>query len=176
MRKDSEIDVVVLDRKMPGMTGEQVLKELKQFRPELQIIMLTGYGSVESAMESGRLDAYYYLEKPCELERLIEAIEAARRDKPLVMEKHEIPQIEKGSLQKWLIGSHNYRPGIIMLGLLIFTAIAVMPTPSAMRELLSSAKKSMIVDPATGKKVLDPEDKIFGYASYKKMKEGETIA
>ena len=175
VRKDVEIDIVILDRKMPGMTGEQVLKEIKQFRPELQVIMLTGYGSVESAMETGRLDAYYYLEKPCELEKLIEVIEAARRDKSLVLEKHEIPDIERGSLRKWLIGSHNYRPGIIILGLLIFTAIVAMPTPRGLSSLLSSSKKAMITDPVTGKKSYDPSDKIFGYASYKKMKEGESI-
>ena len=53
VRADPDIDVVLLDRKMPGMEGEQVLTEMKSFRPELQVIMLTGHGSMESAMESG---------------------------------------------------------------------------------------------------------------------------
>ncbi|UCG55089.1 MAG: response regulator, partial [Dehalococcoidia bacterium] len=87
IRRHDDIDVVVLDRKMPGMSGEQVLKEIKHFRPELQVIMLTGYASMESAVESGKLDAYAYLEKPCRLEKLISVIEEARRDKPLAMEK-----------------------------------------------------------------------------------------
>ncbi len=176
IRKYDDIDVVILDRKMPGMTGEQVLKEIKQFRPELQIIMLTGYASMESAVESGKLDAYSYLEKPIEIDRLIEAIEEARRDKPIVMEKHEIPQIEKGSLRKWLIGSHNYRPGIIILGFLIFAGLVLMPTPDKLTHLLSFEKKEKITHPESGADVIDPTDEIFGYVGHKKMATGETIA
>jgi len=176
IRKHDDIDVIVLDRKMPGMSGEQVLKEIKQFRPELQVIMLTGHATMESAVESGKLDAYSYVEKPCDLEQLIEVIENARRDKPLAMEKHEIPQIEKGSLKKWLIGSHNYRPGIIILGLFLFASIIYIPTPYRLTELLSAQKKEMVTDTNTNQKVMDPTDEIFGYASYKKMKPGETIA
>ena len=176
VRQHPDIDVVVLDRKMPGISGEQVLREIKQFRPELQVIMLTGFASMESAVESGKLDAYAYLEKPCELDQLVEMIENARRDKPLMLEKHEISQIEKGSLKKWLIGAHNYRPGIIILGFLIFLGIVLMPSPDGLTQLLSFAKKSMIVDPQTGRRTFDPSDEIMGYASYAKMKEGESIA
>ncbi|MFH1862336.1 MAG: SLC13 family permease [bacterium] len=176
VRKDLEIDVVVLDRKMPGMSGEQVLKELKHFRPELQIIMLTGFGSMDSAVESGRLDAYSYLEKPCEIDELIQVIENARRDKPLAMEKHEIPQIERGSLKKWLIGSHNFRPGFIILGVILFFTLVLMPPPQSLLNLLSTQKKPMITDSETGKKVFDPSDVILGYASYSKMKDDESIA
>lgn len=175
IRKFDDIDVVVLDRKMPGMSGEQVLKEIKQFRPELQVIMLTGHASMESAVESGKLDAYAYVEKPCELEQLIGVIDDARRDKPLALEKHEITQIQRGSLKKWLMGSHNYRPGIILLGLVIFTAIVLMPTPDRLTNLLSFQKKELITDTESGIKVFDPTDEIFGYAGYKKMKLGETI-
>ena len=62
-RSDPDLEVVLLDLKMPDMSGDQVLKEIRIFRPALQVIMLTGHGSVESAMESGRLDAFAYLEK-----------------------------------------------------------------------------------------------------------------
>lgn len=176
IRKHDEIDLVLLDRKMPGMSGEQVLKEIRHFRPELQVIMLTGHASMESAVESGKLEAYAYLEKPCEMEQLIEVIEAARRDKTVVFEKYEIPQIEKGSLKKWLLGSHNYRPGVIILGLLILLAIIVTPPTDRLLQLLSAPKKPMITDADTGKMTLDPTDKIMGYASYRQMKVGENIA
>ncbi|MGW8180394.1 MAG: response regulator, partial [bacterium] len=73
-RNDTELEVVVLDLKMPQMTGEEVLKEIRIYRPALQVIMLTGHGSVESAMESGRLDAFAYLEKPCDFDKLLETI------------------------------------------------------------------------------------------------------
>lgn len=164
IRGDSEIDVIVLDRKMPGMTGEQVLQEMKRFRPELQVIMLTAHGSLESAMETGRLDAYAYLEKPCDLEELTDAIESAREDKVHAMARHEVPHVEKGSALKWLIGSHNSRPGIVILGLALFLAIVLAPTPQNMVSIISAKKTSQLTDPN------------LGYSDYSKMKEGETIA
>ncbi len=164
IRGDSEIDVIVLDRKMPGMTGEQALQEMKRFRPELQVIMLTAHGSLESAMETGRLDAYAYLEKPCDLEELTNAIESAREDKVHAMARHEIPHVEKGSALKWLIGSHNSRPGIVILGLALFLAIVLAPAPQSMVSIISAKKTGQLTDPN------------LGYSDYSKMKEGETIA
>lgn len=163
VRNDPEIDVVILDRKMPGVSGEQVLREIKEFRPELQVIFLTGHGSVKSAMEVGKLEAYTYLEKPCDHERLIEVIEAARANKAQVMERHEIPNVEKGSLLKWLVGSHNSRPGIIILGILIFMGLILMPSPQRLTDLLSAPKTGHATDPH------------LGYASYSKLQTGESI-
>ena len=163
VRKHPDIDVVLLDRKMPKMDGEQVLREIKAFRPELQVIMLTAFGSMQSAVETGRLEAYSYLEKPCEFEELVNVIDSAREDKVHVMERYEVPQVEKGSLWKWLLGSHNSRPGVIMLGLVLFAALIFMPTPERMMTLLSSPKTQQI------------SDINVGYASYAKMQEGENI-
>src|SRR3989304_1588924 len=56
-RADRDIGVILLDRKMPGMSGEQTLDELKRYRPAVQVIMLTGHGSKESATAAGRLEA-----------------------------------------------------------------------------------------------------------------------
>lgn len=176
VRQDPEIDVIVLDRQMPGMSGEQVLREVRQYRPELQVIMLTGYGSTASAMETGRLGAYAYLEKPCDFDQLIETIEKARKDKERVLEKYEIGEIQRDSVLKWCWGRHNYRPGIVLLGILIFAATVLMPTPRRLIEILDSQKRAPVVNPATGRMVDDPNDPIAGYASYRKMKAGETIA
>ena len=57
-------DVVLLDIRMPGMDGLETLKRLKDSRPEQPVIMLTAHGSVESAVEAGRLGAFFYVEKP----------------------------------------------------------------------------------------------------------------
>jgi len=164
VRNDKDIDVVLLDRKMPTTSGEQVLKDIKSFRPELQVIMLTGHGSLESAMETGRLEAYSYLQKPCDIDKLVQVIEEAREDKIHVMARQEIPHVEKGSLKKWLIGSHNSRPGIIILGLLLFAIIVLTPAPQRLLDLLSSPKTGEI------------SDVNLGYASYSKMQKGENIA
>jgi len=164
IRKDKDIDVVLLDRKMPNTNGEQVLKDIKGFRPELQVIMLTGHGSLESAMETGRLEAYSYLQKPCDIDKLVKVIEEAREDKIHVMARQEIPHVEKGSLKKWLIGSHNSRPGVIIFGLLLFAAIVLTPAPQRLLDLLSIPKTGEI------------SDINMGYASYGKMQKGENIA
>ncbi len=164
IRGDTDIDVVLLDRKMPGIDGEQVLKELKVYRPEVQVIFLTGHASMESAMEVGRLDAYRYLEKPVELEELVAVIEAARADKVHAMARHEIPHVERGSPWKWLVGTHDSRPGVIILGLLLFLAIVATPPPARLVALLSAPKVS------------DRTDVHLGYADYRKLRDGENVA
>ncbi len=164
VRSDDEIDVVVLDRKMPGMSGEQTLKEVRTFRPAIQVIMLTGHGSLGSAMEVGKLEAFSYLQKPCELEDLIKTIEEARENKVFAMERYEIPRVEKGSAWKWLKGSHNSRPGVIMLAVLVFIGILALPTPKRLMQIVSAPKTGQLTDSN------------MGYASYRKMKDGETIA
>jgi len=164
VRGDTDIDVVILDRKMPGMTGEQTLQEVKRYRPELQIIMLTGHGSMDSAMESGRLDAYSYLQKPCEFDELIKIVDAAREDKVHAMARHEIPHTEGRSLWSWLKGAHNSRPGIIFLGVILFAAIALTPPPSRMLTLLTAPKTGAVTDAC------------LGFASYRSMRDGENIA
>ncbi len=163
-RSDLEIDVVLLDLKMPGLTGEQTLTELKKYRPAVQVIMLTGHGSLTSAMETGRLEAFAYLEKPCEMEELLRTIETAREERPHVMARYEIPDVEKGSFKKWLIGSHNSRPGIIFLGILIFTVLLLAPAPQRLLDILSAPKTGQMTDPN------------LGYAAYRQMNQGESIA
>lgn len=57
-------EVVVLDLKMPGMDGLQTLREIKKIRAEVQVVMLTGFGSTETARQSGKHDVFRYLQKP----------------------------------------------------------------------------------------------------------------
>jgi DNA-binding NtrC family response regulator len=70
-------DVAVLDFQMPGMDGAQVLKRLKERHKYLEIIMLTGHASVDSAVTCTKLGALNYLEKPYAFEKLVEIIQAA---------------------------------------------------------------------------------------------------
>jgi len=157
-------DVVVLDLKMPGLDGQTVLKEIKKIAPEVQVVILTGHGSIESATVTGRLDAFAYLEKPCETERLLEAIEAASREKVFAMARHEIPRVESKTVWASLWGTHNSRPIMIAVGALLFAAAVLLPPPRGMVELLGAAKTGETGDP------------IAGYSDYRKMENGETIA
>ncbi|GAB4346453.1 MAG: hypothetical protein Kow0099_27680 [Candidatus Abyssubacteria bacterium] len=157
-------EVVLLDQKMPKMDGIQTLKEIKKIRPEVQVIMLTGYGSTESARVTGKYDVFHYMQKPCVLDELIQVIDAARQERVYAMARHEIPRIQRGSLKNWLIGAHNARPGFILLGFLIFAAILASPPPSRLLELVSTPKTE------------EPHQVIMGYAEFRKMKVGQTIA
>ncbi len=162
-RSDSQIEVVILDLKMPGMSGDQVLKEIKTYRPAVQVIMLTGHGSLESARESGRHDAFAYLEKPCDIGTLVETIEAAREAKVHAMARHEIPHLAE-TLLTWLVGSHNSRPGVIALGALLFLGIVLAPAPERLLVLLGTPKTGVVSDVS------------HGYADYRSMTPGQTIA
>jgi DNA-binding NtrC family response regulator len=74
------IEVVVLDVKMPGMDGIEALGEMKKAHPLVEVIMLTGHATVESAIEGMKRGAFDYLMKPCDIELLVEKVtEAAAR-------------------------------------------------------------------------------------------------
>jgi DNA-binding NtrC family response regulator len=70
-------DVVVLDVKMPGMDGLETLAAIKEQHPLVEVIMLTGHATVESAIEGMKRGAYDYLMKPCDLDLLMEKVNAA---------------------------------------------------------------------------------------------------
>ena len=72
-------DVMVLDLKMPGMNGIEVLKKVKEAYPQVKVVMLTGHGSEKDEEEARKLGAFDYLQKPSWLERIIDSIKKAYR-------------------------------------------------------------------------------------------------
>lgn len=70
-------DLALLDLKMPGIDGTEVLRILKQSHRYIEVIMLTGHGSIDSAVECTKLGAFSYLSKPYELEKLLEVLRDA---------------------------------------------------------------------------------------------------
>ncbi|RJP73034.1 MAG: response regulator [Candidatus Abyssobacteria bacterium SURF_17] len=68
--KKNGFDVVVLDVKMPDMDGNEVLHKIKKLKPALEVILLTGYGSPDSALAGMRQGAFAYLTKPCDIDLL----------------------------------------------------------------------------------------------------------
>jgi two-component system NtrC family response regulator len=70
-------DVAVVDLQMPGIDGIEVQKRLKDLQPDLPCIVLTGHGSVENALESGKYNAFKFLSKPVDMDTLIDTIKAA---------------------------------------------------------------------------------------------------
>ena len=77
----NRIDVVVLDVKMPGMDGREVLRRIKHDYALVEVVMLTGHATVDSAIEGMKLGAFDYLLKPVKFEDLLEKMAEAFRKK-----------------------------------------------------------------------------------------------
>ena len=100
-------DVAVVDFQMPGMDGVQVLNALKERHKYLEIIMLTGHATVDSAVECTKLGAFKYLEKPYNFEKLVEVVKEAyeaRLKKKFEHNKQRMEEIQKLSLRESPLG------------------------------------------------------------------------
>ena len=82
-----DYDVIVLDLLMPGMDGIQALKALKEKKPDLQVILLTGHATVQKGIEAMKLGAMDLLEKPADINELTEKIHKAKAQKMVLVEK-----------------------------------------------------------------------------------------
>jgi DNA-binding NtrC family response regulator len=74
---NEDFDVVVMDVRMPGMDGIEALKELKKKKPLIEVILLTGYASVESGIQGMQLGAFDYVMKPVPLDELLDKMRQA---------------------------------------------------------------------------------------------------
>jgi DNA-binding NtrC family response regulator len=83
----TKTDVVILDVKMPGMDGLETLARIKEEYPLIEVIMLTGHATVESAIEGMKRGAFDYLMKPCEVDLLMEKLREAAEKKRAHEEK-----------------------------------------------------------------------------------------
>jgi DNA-binding NtrC family response regulator len=75
--KNYNFDVVILDVRLPGIEGAEVLREIKNLKPLAEVIMLTGHGTVEMAIEGMKLGAFDFMMKPCETDDLTAKIDQA---------------------------------------------------------------------------------------------------
>ncbi len=96
-------DVVLVDKNLPGITGLELLKKIKKRSPDVEVIMITGYASLESALEALRLGAYDYLLKPFDDISLVS--EKVRR----AMEKRELEKERRGLLEQLMVSNEELR-------------------------------------------------------------------
>jgi len=87
LEKDAHIDVVILDVKMPGLGGIETLRAVKSAYPLVEVIMLTGHATVESAIEGMKQGALDFLIKPCNIDLLMAKVKEAYSKKASQEEK-----------------------------------------------------------------------------------------
>ncbi len=92
------VDIALVDLKMPGIDGEETLKALKQEHRWMEIVILTGHGSIDSAVECTQGGAHSYLQKPCDFEQLLEVLKEAYKKR--VMNKHRIEEKRMSEMLK----------------------------------------------------------------------------
>jgi DNA-binding NtrC family response regulator len=81
LKENQDLDVIVLDIKMPGMNGIDALKEIKTVSPLVEVIMLTGHATIELAVDAMKLGAHDFLMKPFEIEELVLKMQEAAEKK-----------------------------------------------------------------------------------------------
>lgn len=105
--RNEKFDIALLDLKMPGMDGSEVLRVLKHEHEFLEVVILTGHGSLESAVELTKLGAFGYLPKPYELEKLLETLKEAyeaRLKSKFANDKAKIDEIMAAGLAESPLG------------------------------------------------------------------------
>ncbi|WP_321494173.1 response regulator [uncultured Desulfobacter sp.] len=156
---DQGPDVVILDIRMPGMDGHEVLEKIIEIKPDLPVIMLTGHGEKDSAEQALVLGAFDYLSKPCDIDLLSDKIREARRSRQ-----------QAGKPQEDLVGS-------VMIPLSAYTTI---DEDATIAQAVEALKNSFVALTATDRimetghrsvLVMDKEKQIQGILTIRDLLE-----
>ncbi len=89
---NSHLDLILLDYKMPGMDGLEVLKEVKRINHEIDVVIITAYGTIETAVEAIKVGAIDYITKPIELDELLILVDRVAERRGLIRENELLKQ------------------------------------------------------------------------------------
>jgi len=109
--KEREFGLILLDIRMPGMDGMEVLRQVREIRPDIRVIMITAYGTVESAVEAIKLGAVDFLQKPFDPEEIRELVSRVMdRDK---LDEHKLVDYASYiELAKKCIGERHFNAAV----------------------------------------------------------------
>ncbi len=109
--KAKEFDLILLDLKMPGMDGMEVLRRVREFRPDIRVIILTAYGTIESAVEAMKLGAVDFIQKPFSPDE-IRGLVSRVIDREKLDEKKAVDYGSSVELAKRCIGDRHFGAAI----------------------------------------------------------------
>jgi len=104
LMREKPVDVILLDLKLPDEDGISLLRQIKKSEPHVQVIVLTAYGAVESAVEAMKLGAYDYIDKPSDVSKLKLVIQRALEELTMRREIERLRQKPGGSTYEWIVG------------------------------------------------------------------------
>ena len=100
LAEEERFDIALVDLKMPGLSGDQLLAALKERHPGIEVVILTGYGTIQSAESCTKLGSYRYLQKPCETDELLHVLKDAywqRIQRKLKLDADKMAQLLESS-------------------------------------------------------------------------------
>jgi len=89
--KTNDFDVILCDIKMPGMDGIEVLQKVEELKPDTPVVMISGHGNIDTAVESIKKGAFDFIEKPLDLNRLLITLRNAMDKSTLITETKVLP-------------------------------------------------------------------------------------
>lgn len=93
--KREDFDAIVLDLSMPGMSGLETLEKIRKDKPDVQVIILTGHGTLQAGVQAMKEGALDFMEKPVDLNKLLSRIDEARDKRILVVQKKHEEQLKE---------------------------------------------------------------------------------
>lgn len=127
LAQDPVVDLVLLDVKLPGMDGLEVLQKLKELRPDLPVVMISGHGDLDTAVLAVRRGAYDFLQKPFATDRVVLSLKNALRTQRLASENESLRQTIQ-SEQQLLGGSDQMERVRTLITKVAPTDVAVLIT------------------------------------------------
>ncbi|MCK4235949.1 MAG: sigma-54-dependent Fis family transcriptional regulator, partial [Candidatus Krumholzibacteria bacterium] len=101
---DERVDIVLLDIKMPGMDGLEVLTKIRELRSDLPVVIISGHGTIQTAVEATKLGAFDFIEKPIDLERLLLTVRNGLKQGELARQNIQLK--ERVGVKTEIIGEH----------------------------------------------------------------------